>query len=132
MSAPLCPRLPELLAGRDADRLAPSDEALLRRHLAECGECAARALRHDPVLLFARDAAPEPLSVEARERFVGDVLASVSGSFNAVLVNGDTVGETLFYGRGAGQDPTSSSVISDLCEAAAVVPPPPGPPGQAA
>ncbi len=49
------------------------------------------------------------------------VMASVSGSFNAVLVNGDIVGETLFYGRGAGQDPTSSSVISDLCEAAAVV-----------
>ena len=49
------------------------------------------------------------------------VLASVSGSFNAVLVNGDVVGETLFYGRGAGQDPTSSSVISDLCEAAAVL-----------
>jgi homoserine dehydrogenase len=49
------------------------------------------------------------------------VLASVSGSFNAVLVHGDTVGETLFYGRGAGQDPTSSSVISDLCEAAAVL-----------
>jgi homoserine dehydrogenase len=49
------------------------------------------------------------------------VLASVSGSFNAVLVNGDIVGETLFYGRGAGQDPTSSSVISDLCEAAAVI-----------
>ncbi len=49
------------------------------------------------------------------------VLASVSGAFNAVLVNGDIVGETLFYGRGAGQDPTSSSVISDLCEAAAVL-----------
>ena len=49
------------------------------------------------------------------------VLASVSGSFNAVLVKGDIVGETLFYGRGAGQDPTSSSVISDLCEAAAVI-----------
>ena len=49
------------------------------------------------------------------------VLASVSGSYNAVLVNGDVVGETLFYGRGAGQDPTSSSVISDLCEAAAIL-----------
>ncbi|MDB6075179.1 MAG: Homoserine dehydrogenase [Verrucomicrobiaceae bacterium] len=49
----------------------------------------------------------------------GHVLASVNGSFNAVVVNGDIVGETLFYGRGAGQDPTSSSVISDLCEAAA-------------
>jgi homoserine dehydrogenase len=49
------------------------------------------------------------------------VLASVSGAFNAVLIRGDVVGETLFYGSGAGQDPTSSSVISDICEAAAVV-----------
>ncbi len=49
------------------------------------------------------------------------VLASVSGSFNAVVVQGDIVGETLFYGRGAGQDPTSSSVISDLCDAAAIL-----------
>ena len=47
------------------------------------------------------------------------LLASVNGSFNAVVVKGDVVGETLFYGRGAGQDPTSSSVISDLCDAAA-------------
>jgi homoserine dehydrogenase len=49
------------------------------------------------------------------------VLASVSGAFNAVLVNGDIVGETLFYGKGAGQDPTSSSVISDIAEAAATL-----------
>ncbi len=46
------------------------------------------------------------------------VLASVNGVFNAIAVNGDVVGETLFYGRGAGQDPTSSAVISDLAEAA--------------
>lgn len=49
------------------------------------------------------------------------VLASVNGVFNAIVVNGDIVGETLFYGKGAGQDPTSSSVISDLCEAAATL-----------
>lgn len=49
------------------------------------------------------------------------VLASVGGAFNAVLVNGDVVGETLFYGKGAGQDPTSSSVISDIAEAAATL-----------
>ena len=47
------------------------------------------------------------------------VLASVNGVFNAVAVKGDVVGEALFYGRGAGQDPTSSSVLSDLAEAAA-------------
>jgi len=46
------------------------------------------------------------------------VLASVKGVFNAIAVQGDIVGETLFYGRGAGQDPTSSAVISDLAEAA--------------
>jgi len=49
------------------------------------------------------------------------VLASVNGVFNAILVQGDIVGETLFYGRGAGQDPTSSAVISDLAEAAAAL-----------
>lgn len=49
------------------------------------------------------------------------VLASVNGVFNAVAVKGDIAGDSLFYGRGAGQDPTSSSVISDLAEAAAAI-----------
>ncbi len=44
--------------------------------------------------------------------------ASVNGVFNALAVHGDIVGDTLFYGRGAGQDPTSSSVIADIAEAA--------------
>lgn len=47
------------------------------------------------------------------------ILSSVDGVFNAIFVRGDIVGETLFYGSGAGQDPTSSSVISDLADAAA-------------
>jgi homoserine dehydrogenase len=46
------------------------------------------------------------------------VLASVNGVFNALMVRGDLVGDTLFYGRGAGQDPTTSSVISDLAQGA--------------
>ena len=46
------------------------------------------------------------------------VLASVNGVYNALCVHGDIVGETLFYGRGAGQDPTASAVIADLAEAA--------------
>jgi len=46
------------------------------------------------------------------------VLASVNGVYNAVAVRGDIAGEALFYGRGAGQDPTSSSVLADLAEAA--------------
>lgn len=46
------------------------------------------------------------------------ILSSVHGVFNAVAVHGDTVGESLFYGRGAGQDPTASSVVADIVEAA--------------
>jgi homoserine dehydrogenase len=44
----------------------------------------------------------------------GHLLSSVHGVFNAVAVRGDIVGETLFYGRGAGGDPTSSAILSDL------------------
>lgn len=47
-----------------------------------------------------------------------NILASVHGVFNAVAVHSDTAGESLFYGRGAGQDPTASSVVADLVEAA--------------
>ncbi len=46
------------------------------------------------------------------------VLASINGVFNAVQVKGDVVGETLFYGRGAGADPTASAVLADTIEAA--------------
>ena len=46
------------------------------------------------------------------------ILASVNGVFNAVAVKGDQLGDSLFYGRGAGQGPTASSVVSDLVEAA--------------
>ncbi len=49
-------------------------------------------------------------------------LASVNGVFNAVLVRGDVVGDTLYYGRGAGGDPTASAVISDLGQIAAHFP----------
>lgn len=49
------------------------------------------------------------------------VLASVNGVFNAVWLRGDVVGDALFYGRGAGQDPTASSVIADLADAASAL-----------
>jgi len=48
----------------------------------------------------------------------GHVLASVNHVFNAVFVRGDVVGDTLFYGRGAGKDATASAVLSDLADAA--------------
>ena len=46
------------------------------------------------------------------------MLGSVSGVFNAVLVRGDLTGDTLYYGRGAGSDPTASTVIGDLADIA--------------
>ena len=46
------------------------------------------------------------------------VLASVNQVFNAVFVRGDIVGDTLFYGRGAGKDATASAVLSDVADAA--------------
>jgi homoserine dehydrogenase len=46
------------------------------------------------------------------------VLASVHGVYNACFVRGDVVGDTLFYGRGAGKDATASAVLSDLADAA--------------
>ena len=43
-----------------------------------------------------------------------DVLAEVSGSFNAISIYGHALGHALFYGRGAGQLPTASAVVADL------------------
>ena len=48
----------------------------------------------------------------------GHMIASVSGVFNVVLVEGDIVGQTAYYGRGAGRLPTASAVISDLADVA--------------
>ena len=45
-------------------------------------------------------------------------LAKVDGVFNAVMVEGDSVGETMFYGRGAGSLPTASAVVSDVVDIA--------------
>lgn len=45
-------------------------------------------------------------------------LASVGGAFNAVYVNGHACGEMMFYGRGAGDMPTASALVSDLMVAA--------------
>ncbi|MEM9445240.1 MAG: homoserine dehydrogenase [Verrucomicrobiota bacterium] len=49
------------------------------------------------------------------------VLASIDGVYNAVAVEGDVVGNTLFYGRGAGADPTASAVLSDTIEVASQI-----------
>ena len=44
------------------------------------------------------------------------LLANVDGAMNAVLVKGDAVGPTLYYGAGAGAEPTASAVVADLVD----------------
>ncbi|SHI26497.1 homoserine dehydrogenase [Pollutimonas bauzanensis] len=44
------------------------------------------------------------------------LLANVEGAMNAVLVHGDVVGATLYYGQGAGEQPTASAVVADLVD----------------
>src|SRR6185436_10792387 len=64
------------------------------------------------------DGAPIQVSVYPTLVPNDHVLASVNHVFNAILVRGDVVGDTLYYGRGAGQDATASAVLSDLADAA--------------
>jgi len=44
------------------------------------------------------------------------LLANVNGVMNAVLVDGDAVGQTLYYGAGAGAEPTASAVVADIVD----------------
>ena len=46
------------------------------------------------------------------------LIANVEGAMNAVVVHGDAVGTTLYYGKGAGSEPTASAVIADLVDVA--------------
>ncbi len=63
---------------------------------------------------------PEGIEIGVEPTLIpaGHLLAQVDGVFNAILVSGDIVGDTLYYGRGAGRYPTASAVVSDLAEVA--------------
>ena len=54
------------------------------------------------------------------------LIANVDGVMNAVLVKGDAVGPTLYYGAGAGREPTASAVIADLVDVARTLTTDPG------
>jgi homoserine dehydrogenase len=61
---------------------------------------------------------PEGIELRVHPALVPDsrLLANVEGAMNAVLVQGDAVGATLYYGKGAGAEPTASAVIADLVD----------------
>jgi len=64
----------------------------------------------------AGGAAPARLCLRVHPTLVhrDDLLADVSGSFNAISVYADSLGHALWYGRGAGRTPTASAVVADL------------------
>ncbi len=61
-----------------------------------------------------RDEDAISISVEPTMVKVSHPIASVNGVYNAVYVYGEAVGETMFYGAGAGEMPTATSVVADL------------------
>ena len=73
--------------------------------------------------VITRDFATNELSVRVHPTLLpeGNVVANVSGVFNAISVTGDVVGTTFYSGRGAGQDATASAVISDIADAASLL-----------
>jgi homoserine dehydrogenase len=71
-------------------------------------------------LLAIAELEDDEVSVRVHPAMVpaGHPLASVRDAFNAVFVEGDRVGQLMFYGRGAGGDPTAAAVVGDLVQVA--------------
>jgi len=71
------------------------------------------------LLAIARNG-PEGVDVRVHPALIPKThpLASVNDVFNAIFVKGDAVGETMFYGRGAGEMPTGSAVVADIIDVA--------------
>ena len=71
-------------------------------------------------LLAAISLDRESLSIRVQPTLVSldHVLAAVQDTYNAVMVRGDLCGDTLYYGRGAGRNPTANTVIADIADVA--------------
>lgn len=71
------------------------------------------------LLAIAEDHGAEGVGVRVHPALVpvDHPLASVRDSFNAVFIEGDAVGDLMFYGRGAGGNPTASAVLGDVIDA---------------
>src|SRR5690606_9277186 len=76
----------------------------------------AKRLGYQLKLLGIAECDENQVSVSVQPTMVSNAhpIASVNGVFNAVLVTGEAVGETMFYGAGAGELPTATSVVADL------------------
>ncbi len=78
----------------------------------------AEALGYRIKLLGITKRRPEGIELRVHPTLVpmGRLIANVEGAMNAVLVHGDAVGPTLYYGQGAGEEPTASAVVADLVD----------------
>ncbi|WP_046215699.1 homoserine dehydrogenase [Paenibacillus wulumuqiensis] len=76
----------------------------------------ARNLGYEMKLLGIATSANDHITISVQPTMIkqSHPLASVNGVFNAVYVHGEAVGETMFYGAGAGEMPTATSVVADL------------------
>ncbi|WP_110953121.1 homoserine dehydrogenase [Anaerosinus massiliensis] len=72
------------------------------------------------LLAIAKDCGENGVDVRVHPVFISKEhpLAAVSDVFNAIFVKGNAVGETMFYGRGAGEKPTASAVVGDVIDIA--------------
>lgn len=66
---------------------------------------------------------PKGIELRVHSTFIDQetLLANVNGVMNAVMVNGDAVGSTLYYGAGAGAAPTASAVVADIVDVARMI-----------
>ncbi len=80
----------------------------------------AKEIGYTVKLLAIGEKLPEGLALRVHPTLVPDnhPLASVLNEFNAIFIEGDAVGEVMFYGPGAGAKPTATAVLADVAEAA--------------
>ncbi|MFC5402074.1 homoserine dehydrogenase [Cohnella soli] len=76
----------------------------------------AKRLGYEVKLLGIAERQDDMISVSVQPTMIkaSHPIASVNGVFNAVYVHGEAVGETMFYGAGAGELPTATSIVADL------------------
>lgn len=90
------------------------------RHIAAADITYARQFGYEVKLLAIGANLGDMLDIRVHPAFVPreHPLASVHGVFNAIFVQGDPVGDLMFYGRGAGAGPTGSAVVGDVIDCA--------------
>ena len=88
------------------------------RHITRGDVAYAEELGYALKLLGIARRAPDGIELRVHPTLIPErrLIANVDGAMNAVLVKGDAVGPTLFYGAGAGAEPTASAVVADLVD----------------